>query len=84
MSGKNTLMNGRFAARCTLDDCPAGLFVHDGVLGFKTEYTGPAGPDAYVVLSGEFFWGGVDDVARRRNLIVTPVMLSAPPTEQQP
>lgn len=43
----------------TLAECPIGLFVSaDGELCVKTEYGGHPGPiQAYIVSSGEFFWG---------------------------
>lgn len=65
--------------RVRLYACPQGLFWHDGVLCFKTEYhtatsSNPMQPDAYVVASGEYFWGGTKgDSEARSNLLVTPV-----------
>ena len=60
---------------CTLGDCPPGLFRFGEILGFKSEYYArPGVPDAYVVSSGEFFWGGTrGDVAARLALMVTPI-----------
>jgi hypothetical protein len=58
----------------TLDACPPGLFLYEGRLGFKSEYRDANGPEAYVVESGEYFWGGTDDVDVRLNLKVTPVI----------
>lgn len=64
----------------TLDECPPGLFEFNGRLGFKSEYrtvtpsTGAAGmPDAYVVESGEYFWGGTTHPQERAKLQVRPV-----------
>lgn len=51
-----------------LAECPPGLFVFDGHLGFRSEY----GDDAYVVQSGEYFWGGTDKRPERAELIVQP------------
>ena len=60
----------------TLGDCPPGLFLFNGHFGFKTEYTDQNGPEAYVVESGEYFWGGADgDKCKRANLVVMPVII---------
>ena len=63
---------------CTLVDCPPGLFLFDGTLGFKTEYSMEFRqlgdyPQAFVVASGEVFWGGVHTHEERCNLMVQPV-----------
>jgi hypothetical protein len=66
--------------RVRLRDCPPGLFLFaDSRLGFKSEYTSNEnarageGGDAYVVASGEYFWGGATTKAERGALMVTPV-----------
>jgi len=74
--------------KVTLAACPPGLFLFNGTLGFKTEYgmTLPETPfephrrwyvsdwpEAYVVESGECFWGGVTGHAERAALMVEPV-----------
>ncbi|HEX7856119.1 MAG TPA: hypothetical protein VF503_20760 [Sphingobium sp.] len=80
----------------TLQACPPGLFLFNGYLGFKTEYPATVGkdngngevtwtvscwPEAYVVESGEFFWGGAKTHADRATLLVSPVnMCSINPT----
>jgi hypothetical protein len=63
-----------------LGDCPPGLFLFNGSLGFKSEYKteslsrpGVWQSDAYVVESGEYFWGGVSDPEARERLMVEPV-----------
>ena len=61
-----------------LINAPVGLFDIDGVLVLKTEYStqhddGAITPDCYIVDSGEYFWGGVDSVEERNNLMVTPI-----------
>lgn len=62
---------------CTLNDCPPGLFIMGNCLGFKSEYRNDSGsPDAYVVASGEFFWGGAKTREERDALMVTPVELT--------
>lgn len=71
-----------------LINAPVGLFDIDGVLVLKTEYStqhedGAITPDCYIVDSGEYFWGGVDSVEERNNLMVTPIDMPTltPPDE---
>ena len=66
---------------CTLGQCPPGLFLHGDDLGFKTEYSDTNGPEAYVVASGEYFWGGTDDKEVRRKLKVVPVIINMKPND---
>lgn len=47
-------MKRRKDKRVKLIDCPIGLFIHDDTLCFKTDYD-----EAYIVRSGERFWGGI-------------------------
>ena len=63
-----------------LKECPPGLFWFGGTLGMKTEYStestshpGCFQCDAYVVASGEYFWGGTSDPRERGKLMVTPI-----------
>ncbi|HRH14636.1 MAG TPA: hypothetical protein PK225_09780 [Azonexus sp.] len=62
-----------------LDDCPIGLFrAANGELCVMTEYAtqtpgGPIQRDAYIVSSGEYFWGGAKSTDQRRDVPVTPV-----------
>ncbi|CAA2142788.1 hypothetical protein [Hyphomicrobium sp. ghe19] len=72
--------------KVSLDDCPTGLFWFGETLGFKSEYSRPkaegdlivgAQCDAYVVGSGEYFWGGTSDWRARAKLMVTPLDLDA-------
>ena len=64
---------------CTLADCPPGLFMFNGMMGFKSEYTTTLeNPrryqcDAYVVESGEYFHGGAKSTQDRAALIVIPL-----------
>lgn len=51
------------------EDCPVGLFEINGELCLKTEY----GLEAYIVSSGECFWGGTDNTDDLRNVMVNPV-----------
>lgn len=64
-----------------LNDCPIGLFLaRDGELCVMTEYAkqekgGPAQRDAYIVSSGEYFWGGAKTTAERGAVPVTPLAI---------
>ena len=62
----------------TLADCPIGLFVFEGELCLKTEYGSNEGRiDAYIVSSGEFFWGNPPQtIQSQRAQLVTPVEVS--------
>ena len=60
----------------TLADCPIGLFISaSGEICLKTEYGDNRGRiDAYIVSSGEFFWGSAPQtVESQRAQIVMPV-----------
>jgi len=70
----------------TLAECPPGLFLWNGTLGFKSEYGAmePIGSnfktwkvgsraDAYCADSGEYFWGGTSNHADRDKVLVVPV-----------
>jgi hypothetical protein len=65
----------------SLAECPPGLFVFGlSCLGFKSEYKtesqsrpGVWQSDAYVVESGEYFWGGTSNAVEREELLVTPL-----------
>ena len=59
----------------TLAECPVGLFHHAwGALCFKSKYGNNDGQiDAYIVSTGEFFWGDhPQNIARQRMQLVTP------------
>jgi len=56
---------------CTLAACPPGLFVVGDSLGFKSEY----GLDAFVVESGEYWWGGADKKEEVATQIVQPCIV---------
>jgi hypothetical protein len=63
-------------SQCTLAKCPIGLFMsQDSELCLKTEYGNNEGRiDAYIVSSGEFFWGAKPQtIASQRSEVVTPV-----------
>ena len=62
---------------CRLDECPPGLFLAGNCLGFKSEYRNDKGAcEAFVVASGEFFWGGAKSAEDREALMVTPVEIT--------
>lgn len=57
-----------------LIDAPIGLFMSkEGEMCLKTEYIADWGVEAYIVSSGETFWGGAKTAEERNNLDVTPV-----------
>lgn len=70
-----------------LAECPIGLFRCGDALCLKTEYGNNEGRiDAYIVSSGEFFWGDAPQtIASQRAQLVQPIELrrhrapSAPP-----
>lgn len=59
----------------TLAECPVGLFECGDELCLKSEYSSNEGRiDAYIVSSGEFFWGAAPQtIASQRATMVTPV-----------
>ena len=62
--------------KVALTHCPIGLFIDaHGNLCLKTEYIGNEGRiDAYIVSSGEFFWGDAPQtIASQRKQLVLPV-----------
>jgi hypothetical protein len=63
------------------DQCPAGLFIDGETLCFRSEYgavvEGEYQGDAYVVESGEYYWGGAKSVAARNEILVHPVVAEA-------
>jgi len=61
-----------------LDLCPPGLFLHAGEMGMKTEYSDHNGAEAYVVASGEYWWGGTADKLIRGSMIVQPCYVVCP------
>lgn len=74
-----------------LDECPEGLFLFGRTLVLMTEYARThvdaadgrtfLQRDAYIVASGEYFWGGTSDAQERARLIVQP-LLPTPPINQ--
>lgn len=64
-----------------LSNAPVGLFDYNGTICFKSEYgkvkTDEKGTfvkvEAFVVCSGEYFWGGAKTSRERNDLLVTPL-----------
>lgn len=63
--------------RVKLLDLNPGLFLFGAdTLCMKTEYGDPAtGGEAYIISTGEAFWGGVSSKGQRARLLVTPVKI---------
>lgn len=61
----------------TLEELEKGsLFKFGNSICMKTEYVTQSGTiEAYIVGSGEFFWGGTSDVKERRKLKVRKVTI---------
>jgi hypothetical protein len=53
-----------------LKDCPIGLFIKNDTLCVKTEY---GNNDAYIVWSGERFWGGAKTIEEIGEVLVLPI-----------
>jgi len=68
---------------CRLDEAPIGLFMCMGELCLKTEYReGNGAVTAYIVESGEFFWGpSPQSVANQNATEVRPIEI---PVEMLP
>jgi|GEM_PF-2919062 len=60
-----------------LDECPIGLFARGGEIALKSEYGSNEGRiDAYIVSSGEFFWGPAPQTIESQNAtLVQPLKL---------
>lgn len=63
------------AHQTTLAECPIGLFMSGDELCLKTEYgTNEGRIDAYIVSTGEFFWGSAPQtIENQRKETVLPV-----------
>jgi hypothetical protein len=66
----------------SLEQCPVGLFLSDSEVCLKTEYTRADGAvDAYIVSSGEAFWGPQPQtVEHQRTCMVQPLAALAAAT----
>jgi hypothetical protein len=67
---------------CKLDNVPAGsLFYYNGTFALMTEYSyykegmRKVQRDAYIIGTGEYFWGGCTDTVSRSNLKVNKVFI---------
>lgn len=62
----------------SLEELPAGsLFYYNNTLCLKTEYKSVGGAiEAFIVGSGEMFWGPTKDAQSQRKLMVSPVSQS--------
>lgn len=62
--------------RCTIAECPPGLFMHEGDLVVKSAYYSTDGYcDVYFAEDGDAFWGGVSTKRDRDALMVQPCVL---------
>lgn len=68
----------------SLVECPVGLFLSGSELCLKTEYGNNEGRiDAYIVSSGEFFWGSSpQSIENQRKQCVLPVELALSPAPE--
>lgn len=83
MKGWTLVPNG---APVSLGEWPPGMFEFDGTLALKSEYktrslSQPSvwQSDAYIIESGEYFWGGTSDPKKRELLTVQPLTASPSP-----
>lgn len=60
---------------CTLAECPAGFFLKDNEVCFKSEYFTNDRPDAYCE-GGCYFWGG-DEGKKDINAVIVQPLISA-------
>lgn len=59
-----------------IDLAPGTLFEFNGAIALKTEYRSDSGAvEAYIVGSGEMFWGGVSSADKQIELMVEPIEL---------
>ncbi|PEC65338.1 hypothetical protein [Bacillus toyonensis] len=54
---------------------PGKLFRFGDTIGFKTEYRTGGAIEAFIVGSGEMFWGGTSTAQEQRELMVEPIDL---------
>ncbi len=61
--------------RVRLKNLPNGkLFHYNGTLALKSEYRTTSGTiEAYIIDSGEAFWGGTDNGKKQGELLVNPI-----------
>ena len=64
------IKSGEYAKKLIpLKNYPKGLFIKDNTLCVKTEY----GNEAYIVWSGEYFWGGAKTKDEIGNIPILPI-----------
>jgi hypothetical protein len=63
--------------KTTLEDLPAGsLFLYGDTLGLKSEYYSDSNAiEAYIIGSGEMFWGGTKNVRDQKEIVVMEVQI---------
>lgn len=54
---------------------PGKLFKFGETVGFKSEYRSGGAIEAFIVGSGEMFWGGTSTADKQRELMVEPIDL---------
>ncbi|HFK1771736.1 TPA: hypothetical protein ACGXGV_004179 [Bacillus paranthracis] len=54
---------------------PGKLFRFGNTVGFKSEYMAGGAVEAFIVGSGEMFWGGTSGALKQRELMVEPIEL---------
>ncbi|EJV41751.1 hypothetical protein [Bacillus toyonensis] len=54
---------------------PGKLFRFGDTIGFKSEYRTGGAIEAFIVGSGEMFWGGTSEAQEQRELMVEPIEL---------
>ncbi|PGO61772.1 hypothetical protein CN980_29010 [Bacillus cereus] len=54
---------------------PGKLFRFGDTIGFKSEYRTGGAIEAFIVGSGEMFWGGTSTAKEQRELMVEPIEL---------
>lgn len=66
-----------YHSKVTLKDLNTGsMFLYNGTYALKTEYVTKEGAiEAYIVGSGEFFWGGTNNPKEQNELKVVPITL---------
>lgn len=56
---------------------PGKLFRFGDTIGFKSEYRTGGAIEAFIVGSGEMFWGGTNTAQEQRELMVEPIEMKS-------
>ncbi len=73
---KILVRNGERGLKVRLADLePGKLFRFGETVGFKSEYRSGGAIEAFIVGSGEMFWGGTSTANKQRELMVEPIDL---------